>query len=800
MLWPHKKGLGNVLSLGVWGSGLAHVVEENDKTLKVELEFPRLNRDELPQLINNTGDASESPQQDAPDNTVSQSQWTPIHDGRFVLVEGAGTQCNPMTDTILKSALQKKKSQLPPVVTYVPSKVLKSTLLESNAIVENAYDPKFRNLFDVISLASGIQKIAYVTGENGNTLVVSELNAHSMSIPEIAGDPLRVDFNESIKHIVWSHETELEVMINRRRTIISQCYLMVMTDNVIYIFESNELLMELNASDLQGVSFSAATFSPFDSRLFCAIDMEGNFVLWHLDKGITYQGKYQQDKEDLSSWKSICWGSTSSSIYISSRSGMREYEVMDAPPQIYDIIATNTWSRILDFKVCSNDRQYGFLLTTKEIIMVLTSPTTTREVSWKHFLADNDPSLKIALLESFESKQVYCAIYSILHEVVLMYEFCFIEGKPTMARNPYILKEGAGSNQHLQLIDLLYHFNDDKDHKNVIGLLEMNGFYSLSATLLADEGGLTLNQTRDKIISEKSSEKYKIFHQFSRKEFKNVFAQVQNTLKISIDNRDPEVDIELVQDYAYKLGSSLKNIQDRKLSLLDLAKEVPQSEDLEEFDTMIEQLVSYFESKNISITSDLPTKLDAKNLEELFEKHAIFLRNDHVTSYNLSRFTTLLGLSLLRCQKKDDETHIDESMREEMESSDEFVRNLLNSWDSMEEDSSNQELEEEEISTQVDEVPTIRITQTQSQTRYQDSSQSRAIRTLGNSPGNSQPSMGTTSPRSQMAIQLGSQSSDASPRKLLLGSSQRFGLSQALSLSQRSQGPPKRKKRRGGFA
>ncbi|KAG7195210.1 uncharacterized protein KQ657_003736 [Scheffersomyces spartinae] len=684
--------------------------------------------------------------------------------------------------------------------SYIPNDIIRSSLSDSNTLVENGYDPTVCNLFDIVTLSSGIQKIACATGSGGTTLEVSELNVHSMSIPEIAGDPFRVDFNEQIKHILWSQETQVEERRKTSTSSTSQYHLMVMTDNVIYIFESsnnNRLLMELTASDIEGVSFAAAVFSPFDPRLFCAIDKQGNFILWHLDGGILFQEKYHQDETELSSWKKVCWGSTPSSLYIGCRSGMREYEVLSSStPKVYDIITTNTWSKLLDFKVCSTNRHYGFLLTSKELIMIRTTPTTTREVSWKHFLSDTDPSLKLTLLE--DGNDVHCVIYSVLHEVVILYRFGLLDnGKPIMGSNPYILKEGIGSNQHVQLINLLECFKDEEEEeedRKVVGLFEMNCSHCLSATLLTDKEGLSLNQTRDKIVSKSPTksksqpkERHKVFQRFSKKQFRPMLQQIQKTLDISIDNREPDMDIELVQDYAYKLGSALNKVEDSKVSLLDLAKEIPQSEDLEEFDSMIEQLVSYFETKNITIsTSQLAKLLGVDNLESLFELQAMWLKNNHASSYNLSMFVTLVGLSLLRCNSATTATESSDTLESELQMcGDDFVKDLLDSWDTVINEDPHQhniERKDEALTTRVvDEIPTIRITQTQSQNNH----------TI------QQPI--ATSPRAQMAINLGSQS-PSSPRKLLLGSSQRFGLSQALSLSQRSLGQhPKRKKRRGGF-
>lgn len=144
---------------------------------------------------------------------------------------------------------------------------------------------------------------------------------------------------------------------------------------------------------------------------------------------------------DWSSWKRICWPLDVNYLLLMSRKAAYHIELEpngNQKPLVKKLVTTHYWSHIQD--VIEFD-QYIFLLTSKELIWLLSTPQEPfkRILSWKHYLDDTDSSLRLVLCP-FKLKNLFLlSVTSKETPLVITYTFGLSDGKPCSMRDPYVL-------------------------------------------------------------------------------------------------------------------------------------------------------------------------------------------------------------------------------------------------------------------------------------------------------------------------------------------------------------------------
>ena len=199
-----------------------------------------------------------------------------------------------------------------------------------------------------------------------------------------------------------------------------------------------------------GFNFSDVTFNPWVSTQFGVVDVKGNFGIWNINskkEALTKLKKFDSnpktssdepdsslkvestihDVTELSNWKRIIWAHDYNHIFVVSRSSLTQFELT---PELSSqrLITSDTWSKIQDIHKNPESMKYAFILTSKELIWFEVSNPLRRLMSWKHFLDDKDPSLRLQVSEYEDCSKFICIIYSQIRPIILVYNFGIKDG------------------------------------------------------------------------------------------------------------------------------------------------------------------------------------------------------------------------------------------------------------------------------------------------------------------------------------------------------------------------------------
>lgn len=691
-MWPSKEGLGVQLSYGVNGNGIVVSKETSSNNGEIckrlpHLQFPR--KRNLGIALNKVGKSS----------ITLVNQQTSLFDLNSRVYDN-------LKNTVINQPSQPKRKMYSDTNIYVPDEILKSYVIESKSLTSTiAYDPTYGQLFTIFDIrsrngSSTCKAMAYVTGETGTILNISVLqyqekeltdNKHEMTgiralIPVLA-DPFQVALSEPIKQIEPCKLKECFDYI--------PSYLLVRTDCKIHVLNcykgtsqytnSNielDIIGELTTSDIMGHIFADITFNPWASTQFGVVDVKGNFAIWDINtkkdsrtkiKKLVLKQKKMMDSDtfqeidpsiyevtELSNWKKITWSHDYNHIFVISRSSLTQF-TLNPELESQKLITSDTWSRIQDIYKNPNDMEYAFILTSKELIWFKLSYPLQRLMSWKHFLDDNDPSLRLQVTEYDDGRGFLCLIYSQISPVIFVYNFGIRDGMPYSLKDPYYIRRGNeksnNKNSLLQQVLLaelnmeLYTpskefqdkpMNEDEDKHILTGLFEMSTDLGLKLSVFAENPGLLLgkpsfkNSFADNSSSYDSSASFEydmvktkstFFKSFSKTDFE----QIAKSL-CSMTNINGEDEIKLVQEYAFKLGEGASRINKDKnrldssnyehsnldpsfLSIIDISDELPFTiNDISEFDSMVEQLSNFYNVKDITISNMIKKTFETSQL------------------------------------------------------------------------------------------------------------------------------------------------------------------------------------------
>lgn len=928
-MWPSKEGLGAQLSYGVNGNGIVVSSEKvNSKTHKrlPHLEFPRIRNQGI--TLHKVGKST----------ITLIGQQTSSFDLNSKVY-------NNLKDAVARQPTHPGRKMYSDKSLYVPEGILKSYLIESNSLTSTiAYDPTFGQMFAVFDVRSRSgttfsKAIAFVTGETGTILNICILKYDNKDLlnnkKESAGkvltpvlaDPFQVALSEPIKQIEPCKLKESFDYIPP--------YLTIRTDSKIYVLNcfkgklqhsgshiELDIIGELQTSDLMGYNFADVTFNPWISTQFGVVDIKGNFEIWDINSSKEGLRKLDvninevtdssismaktsstiYDTNELSNWKRITWSYDYNHILLMSRSSLTQFELK---PNLNSqkLITSNTWSRIQDIYKSPSDMKFAFMLTSKELIWFELANPLRRLMSWKHFLDDNDPSLRLQVSEYGNDNSYICIIYSQITPVIFVYNFGIRNDMPYSLKDPYYIRRGnnqKGNNNNSPLrqaflteLNLQFYSSVREDVESnkmdtdtdsdtefskpknmVIGLFELGTDLGLTVSLYSNTVNLSLNKSL-KIYASKYSPSYDSSSSFEREYkikdklsyFKKIrkadFEPIAKSLDCNTNVIKGEEEIKIVQDYAFKLGEGALKLNEGwskvntsndvsvnkdpcYLSLIDISNFLPLSiNDISEFDTMIEQLSTFYESKNIKVANMIRKSLVSKS--EIFSRHPNMgqeqsindistllheaYKNEGLQTYNktylIKKLSILIGASLIKAGPDNLGKYYSKKLELDLKQAPTEVKSILDEWDN-----DNYNISEEP--TQIDKfdsqstvpdiitssMPTIRIASQGKSTPRSHSrttSQATKLRHKALAHTSSQIDGYTQSPLSQSANDSDADLSTAmssqeaihlprgNPLSPLRASSSRLPsqLSQKRFMSSQlsgSQRKVKKKKRKGGFA
>ncbi|CCE83224.1 Piso0_003796 [Millerozyma farinosa CBS 7064] len=758
-MWPYKKGLGVQLSYGVNGNGIVesrevNVDEEGDIELHPHVVFPRLrNKGINLHRLKNSKAVLVNQQED--------NHWD-IDERDYSLAE----QISENLEYLTRNG------------TYVPQDLFKSHAIEGDYLISNeVYDPTYDSLtctFRIRNHDDVVSKVfVYVTGETGCILNLCEMrmSTHRLfsskkgtyhgiaNIPDL-GKPFKVTISEPIKQ-VGSKEAS--------NALQPFPIIIVRTDHKIFVLTSEpsekgkkgvnfglEMIGEIGYGSLKGHEFAHFSFDPYEDFQFSVIDVKGNFGFWEIKYGprnksvkriqlkrnemeetLPNTSEYSiHDPLELSNWKKIFWGNSNTNILAFSRSSITQFEV-DKSAKGERLVTFNTWSTLQDVQY-SNNHDFLFVLTSKEIIWFKVGPTLERLLSWKHFLDDNDPSLRISFMETTCDKgetSFLCIIYSAVSPIMTIYNFGIRNEKPHSLKDPYFIErtEDSAINQNnlrgVFITELNADFFGTKDDNDitmesqnaedakVYGIFTLNNNLRLTVTCFTDIPGLEMKskhllyENRSDLSSSTESlnhinshrkEKDRYFKRFSKEEFLNFLDTALLGRELTPENDE----VKQIQEYAFKLGEATRYLATNKqstrqnfTSLIDIPDGLPKGiTNITEFDSMIEQLGMFYSSKGITVFNLVPAfkedmldfigdtkKNDRSELLSLFEALNEFYQElpaNFAESNATKRTAIILYLSLLKLHlsKEEEEIDYERLFNEEYDGASSEIKAVLNSW------------------------------------------------------------------------------------------------------------------------
>lgn len=513
--WPSKKGLGTKLSYGNYGNGIIsinqldckdniHNCNNENITITSSVEFPR--------------------------KKCSFNNLYLIDKSKVILNFKKQSNNEKNNHNHINESHNLKNN------IYIPKKIITSNIIESNILSsEFAYDPTDGRLISIFDIKFKKSKkyhkiILYSTGNLGNILSISLISNYFSKVCEkdnikdfqIVNTPkllnqINIIFNQKIK----------QIEVNNFFFDKGSFFIIVRTNNIIYIllcFKSlkkkklkseYEIISELNSKDFYDHEFSDLTFNPWNTNQFSVVDIKGNFGVWTI-KNINNKYKILRnefnsenfeyeptifDPCELSNWKRISWAYDSNHLILVSRSSLVLFKL--EPCLISkQIITSKVWSRIQDIYKIDD---YFITLTSKEIIIFHLNQSLEKVISWKHYLKEDDMSLKLFVLKTKDDLNLKCLIYSQLHSLIFIYDFGKRNGRLCFLKNPYFIKKTSdiSSLQDLNFFSLNEDFYLNYNEKNNKLAFEMFVLLELS---IENEFCYSIYSTRNSLILTNLSE------------------------------------------------------------------------------------------------------------------------------------------------------------------------------------------------------------------------------------------------------------------------------------------------------
>ncbi|KAI5955055.1 hypothetical protein KGF54_001616 [Candida jiufengensis] len=721
-MWPHKVGLGVRLSYGVDGNGILSIKSNNENNNNI-------NDDDN----NDNNDCNEiEPIMDFP-------RLEPNTPNQYYKSNSKKLLRNPLNystidDQILTTSSKDTRSLLTP--NYIPHQILSSYGLESSAIESDfAYDPIFGDIIKAFTITNSTKEyngLSYVTGSSLTVLNFAIFFKGSSSASLKLSEPYEVDFLDNIRQVDIKSDNKQLVILVRTNTKIYVLTCRLISDSKDSKASPNfdmSIIKEIISSKFGNSTFADVSICFKDIRKFAIVDILGNLAVWKINKNFTKVHKLNKDNlkmpivssQDLSNWMKINWltnsgkskSKTTDQLLLSTR--IKTFQCDMTNNTQTSLMTSNTWSRLRDVYILGEN---VFYLTSKEIIWFKYESQNSnisfeRLLSWKHFLNDDDPSLKFSIFEI--GKAFSIMIYSEISPTIIVYTFGFQIEKPFSLQDPYIIQGPARGLKQLVTI---------KDDIQNVHLLELSSNLTLSGSILqyGTPAGITtspfhhttktLAKAATNIDKSKSTKLKKLY---------------QNLIKFQGSDLSS---IEILQNYASTLSSKFENesyfekiTSESYKSMLEIDNRIPLNiSDIYELDDMIVELKNSTYMENIDIKSLINNGIIQRNgflniTETQSHIYNIYLLiKDLFKEQNIPNSTIntaiILGLSLIKFENKSNNIH-QQNFDEIKSNSSEKVQLLLDGWDEKEEEPESQQPDLKTVTSQFNTLPTLKSSQSQ---------------------------------------------------------------------------------------
>lgn len=375
-------------------------------------------------------------------------------------------------------------------------------------------------------------------------------------------------------------------------------------------------------------------FNPWDITEFAIVDSKGNWCLGNIPKTLKRSTKLKLsthkrgtifDAEEISSWRRIVWSGTHTRLLIMDRSKMVELDFVNKWQ--LEVVQAKTWSCIEDYKRVNDN--YGVLLTSKEIIFLRTTgEQIERVISWKHGITSEDVSIKLTTQEvkNFEGEKdlFFVYIYSKLTTFVYVHTFSLYQDIFRSVGDSFLINVPDIKNG-IDSIKLLTNSTDDwdmdGDSSDIFCSFYIRGLTSprIIRYLVGNVPGKVLQSPgkhvhfADNLQDNKNEATSQDAHQLKR-----IAQYMEGALPDILKHYDPSQDFSNFQDYGYKLSEIMNNIIEswvqteqnnsdceNNLSvccLYDMTEGPGYFENVDEFNSLLQQFMEYYERHNISFT------------------------------------------------------------------------------------------------------------------------------------------------------------------------------------------------------
>ncbi|EGW35579.1 uncharacterized protein SPAPADRAFT_48561 [Spathaspora passalidarum NRRL Y-27907] len=595
-MWPHKKGLGIRLSYGIQGN--ATIQHESDNNT-ISAVFPRQN---------------------------TQSPLAPSSPIQLVPPQ---IKINDNPSTVSSKGFPSNHS-------YVPQNLVSSFAIESTTVSSTiSYDPTHGDIVNFINI-SNKPVMVHVTGETESILTFSDFDS---SFPVELTFPIR-----QITSKVLHDGTTFIIRTPTRIYVITATLPKPTIGNI-----NLSVIGEINVKDLANCEFADVVFG---SRYqFAIVDIHGNFAVYTVIRkhpGISLSFKHisSHDVTELSKWKRIAF--VEDTVVTLSRSKLISYTIPKAVST--DVITANTWSRLRD--ICTF-QDNTFLLTTKELIWF--NDKWERLLSWKHFLDDSDPSLRVHIY--CEDNTFTCMLFTQTNPLIIVYTLGRVNDKPSSLCDPYYIRKSGETRQ------ISVNISNGK-------LYQLNTDLSISCQSIQDTNIQSKLDSESTFISKLNTQQ--IFKSFTPKHIKSLSKALTPTSSTS--------ETQQIHKYAYSLGSELANAEPSPsyFSLYDLCSDVPSVSDLLDLDDMIVQLESSVDNfKVVSLIHKLLQKYNGNGSH--IDDIASLL--DKIYGGKHQEVAVLLGTSNIKCQSKTATKLLEQEYEQKHESMSKQVRSIFDEWE-----------------------------------------------------------------------------------------------------------------------
>ncbi|GMG20465.1 unnamed protein product [Ambrosiozyma monospora] len=429
MAFPSKTGVGVNLTYGLDGIGILNPSLLEDNSSKQAFKLPR-ERNSKQKLISPVPNSFQIHSKGYKTETEHQKLYgmLPLPQRRAI-------------DSTLKHTNANSNF-------FIPDDVIKSSTINSEMFIhpKEEIDPCERDIVKLLEFPglNGWSKRYLLLTADGplrNLVTITSLEEGYNPVLQHRAPPFyvsnSVSFSSKVNHIAVSPYRP-----SSAQTIA------VMTVDSVHIFKVSwkteqfvlDPIFKVGKNDLAGFQFAHVEFNPTYSKV-AIIDVKGNFEVYgykgHRFYSSDWRLKTIYDPVELSNFKKIIW--SNDGVYLMTRSSLHMVDYLNATCKL----VANAWSKLVDYVSPVDENGIGFLLTTREIIVVDELNGFKRLLGWNHYLSEKDLSMKLKVVPTLNKKHSIvgytCMVTSRMYPITFALEFLLTDNGPVVLNSPYLI-------------------------------------------------------------------------------------------------------------------------------------------------------------------------------------------------------------------------------------------------------------------------------------------------------------------------------------------------------------------------